>query len=68
MAAAELLMRKPQPGSSEDHCVLGEAYNDLSKQGSLSQSPLLHPQMLFAHEEGGTDHLSVQPQWDFFTV
>lgn len=41
VAGADLLMRKPQPGSSEDHCVLGQAYNYPSKQRSLNQLPLL---------------------------
>lgn len=45
VAGADLLMRKPQPGRSEDHCVLGQAYNYPSKQRSLNQSPFLHPIM-----------------------
>lgn len=35
VVGAELLMRKPQPGFSEAHCVLGQAYNYPSKQRSL---------------------------------
>lgn len=35
VVGAELLMRKPQPGFSEAHCMLGQAYNYPSKQRSL---------------------------------
>lgn len=35
VVGAELVMRKPQPGFSEAHCMLSQAYNYPSKQRSL---------------------------------